>query len=214
MEINNFGPFHSGVYGTVSDVIVLLVSMATLYYLYQTFQSQGHVLRSQQESLKSQLEIQKLQEKITTFEQIRFASEVAPIFKAEIHNRGVNNFDDEGLQLDASFKITNISTYSAHKITVTLEKATWSKQEPYDILDYLPPNETQTIWISGPKDKNAMSNGHFIDNKCDVLIHYSDVMGNKFIHTFTYNPYNNPIAGGAQIVVPTVLYDSNFKRVL
>lgn len=43
MDINNFGPFNSGVWGTMSDWVTILVTSVTAYYLYRTLQSQKNL---------------------------------------------------------------------------------------------------------------------------------------------------------------------------
>lgn len=70
MDINHFGPFSPEVWGSVSDWIYIIVTTATLYFIYRTF--------------RSQLQVQQMQLKITTIENERYRLENLPIFKAEI----------------------------------------------------------------------------------------------------------------------------------
>ncbi|WP_158795882.1 hypothetical protein [Pedobacter sp. L105] len=67
MDINNFGPFASDVWGTISDWAMVIVTTLTAYYLWKT--------------LKSQLVVQESQVKVTRIESERYRRESLPLFK-------------------------------------------------------------------------------------------------------------------------------------
>ncbi|WDF57210.1 hypothetical protein [Mucilaginibacter sp. KACC 22063] len=70
MNINHFGPFSPDVWGSVSDWVYIIVTTATLYFIYRTF--------------RSQLEVQRMQLRITDIENERYRQETLPVFYAEI----------------------------------------------------------------------------------------------------------------------------------
>lgn len=65
-DYNNFGPFSSEVWGSVSDWVLTLATIITLYFIYRTFQSQ--------------LIVQKSQLDLTQIEIDRFLAENRPSF--------------------------------------------------------------------------------------------------------------------------------------
>lgn len=70
MDINHFGPFSPEVWGSVSDWAYIVVTTTTLYFIYRTF--------------RSQLEVQRMQLKITNIENERYRVESLPVFEAEM----------------------------------------------------------------------------------------------------------------------------------
>lgn len=78
MDINNFGPFQSEIWGTFSDWTLVLVTFGTLRYLVKTFKAQSASLDIQQKTLESQLLVQQSQQQSTDIEQRRFESEIRP----------------------------------------------------------------------------------------------------------------------------------------
>lgn len=64
MDINNFGPFDSDVWGTVSDWFVAIVTAVSIYFLRRT--------------LNSQNETQKLQSSVTNLEFQRYRQSIMP----------------------------------------------------------------------------------------------------------------------------------------
>jgi hypothetical protein len=90
-SINDFGPFQSEVWGTVSDWLMILVTIVTAYYLYQT--------------LKSQKIVQEAQSRITIIENERYRHEHFPLFKVECTHSDYEKTDG-GILLKPSFKIT------------------------------------------------------------------------------------------------------------
>nr|WP_276903217.1 hypothetical protein [Pedobacter kyonggii] len=69
MDINNFGIFNSGTWGTVSDWFMVLVTAITARYIYKT--------------LKSQTEVQKIQEQATNIENEKYRITIEPIFSVK-----------------------------------------------------------------------------------------------------------------------------------
>ncbi|GEM_PF-2814130 len=70
MDINNFGIFHSEVWGTVSDWVMVVVTTLTAIFLYF--------------SLKSQRQVQKMQQSLTIIEQNNYLHKIRPDFKCKI----------------------------------------------------------------------------------------------------------------------------------
>lgn len=70
MDINNFGPFNAEVWGTVSDWSIAFITIITALLLYSTF--------------KSQINVQKNQQRITDIESERFRIEYKPILQLTV----------------------------------------------------------------------------------------------------------------------------------
>lgn len=83
MDINNFGPFNSNVWGTFSDWTLVTVTFFTLLYLVKTFKAQSASLGIQQKTLESQFAVQKFQQQATEIEQRRYESEIRPDVRIE-----------------------------------------------------------------------------------------------------------------------------------
>lgn len=81
MDINHFGSLLPEVWGTVSDWVYIVVTTATLYFIYRTF--------------RSQIEVQRMQLKMTSIENERYRVESLPVFEAEM-------MEDEPNQLNKS----------------------------------------------------------------------------------------------------------------
>lgn len=67
LSLNSFGPFQSDVWGTVSDWVMILVTIVTAYFLYKTLQSQK--------------DVQGTQNKLLQIEQIRLKTDVKPFLR-------------------------------------------------------------------------------------------------------------------------------------
>ena len=81
IDINNFGPFHADVWGTFSDWVMILVTIATFIALLIT-------LFLHRQKLKSQTDVQANQDKITEIEQKRFKFQIRPEFKIKSYYFG------------------------------------------------------------------------------------------------------------------------------
>lgn len=69
-NINNFGPFQPDVWGTVSDWAMVGVTFFTLRYLIKT--------------LRSQLEVQTIQQDLAKIENYRYKISIQPYFELEV----------------------------------------------------------------------------------------------------------------------------------
>ena len=152
-----------------------------------------------------------MQSKITLFEQKRFESEIVPILKSNIINHGLSDLGDDSF-VGVSFSVTNTGNNSAHKVSVHVDNEFWIKWEPYKDLGFFPPGGVMTIYIGTRKEKKGSLDEE--NRVCNININYFDVLGNEFIHTVTYNPINQSIAGGMSPLDHQPLYDSGFKRVV
>ncbi|MCX2473550.1 hypothetical protein OQZ33_04315 [Pedobacter sp. MC2016-05] len=84
MNINNFGPFYSPVWGTVSDWTMVIVTTLTVIYLIKTFKAQSKSIKIQDKTLESQLQVQTIQSEQFKLEKRKHAYYTMPIFKCEV----------------------------------------------------------------------------------------------------------------------------------
>jgi hypothetical protein len=91
VTVNDFGPLQAEVWGTVSDSAMILVTIVTAYYLYQTLQSQKIV--------------QEAQSRITIIGNERYRNEHLPVFKLECTHSPFEKIDNEIL-LKPHFKMS------------------------------------------------------------------------------------------------------------
>ena len=109
MNINNFGPFNSDVWGTVSDWFIGLITLGTVYFLYKT--------------LKSQIKVQLQQQAITEIELRRYLDAIKPDLNGEL----INYKDIDGMR-SFHVKLTPINNVP--------EKFEYSfSQEPIGFID-------------------------------------------------------------------------------
>jgi|GEM_PF-4439396 len=80
-SISDFGPFQSEIWGTVSDWVMIFVTMVTAYYLYRTLQSQKIV--------------QEAQSQITIIENERYRNEHLPVFDLKCTQTDVERLEKE-----------------------------------------------------------------------------------------------------------------------
>jgi hypothetical protein len=174
MEINNFGPFNSDVWGTVSDWIMVLVTAITLYFLWRT-------LVSQQKALLSQLEVQKLQQQTTLIEQERFRLEVQPNFTMFISKKEIRIKDDQIeiiLILD-----TQLLQAECRKLQVTNSSLFGEL-----FLDHVLPNDNELVPIEAHRllmvclkcEKEMFD---LTGMNLSSEFHFEDTIGNKYRQT-------------------------------
>ncbi|MGZ3758114.1 MAG: hypothetical protein ACXVAY_06940 [Mucilaginibacter sp.] len=109
MNINHFGPFAPEVWGSVSDWVYIIVTTATLYFIYRTFMAQ--------------LEVQRMQLKITNIENEWYRKESLPIFEAEVlEDQPGQPTDADKLLVSIGFGLKN-SECKNLKLTVTSHMA-------------------------------------------------------------------------------------------
>ncbi|WP_157280224.1 hypothetical protein [Pedobacter borealis] len=93
MNINNFGPFNSDTWGNVSDWTMVVVTFFTFIYLVRTFSAQRRSITIQDETLRLQIESQKIQFDQLSLEKLKHANEVMPKFVVE---KGNYQFEIDG----------------------------------------------------------------------------------------------------------------------
>lgn len=67
MNVNDFGPFDPNIWGHVSEWLMVIVTSLTAFYLYKT--------------LKSQLEVQQIQNELLKLESLKLKESVKPLLK-------------------------------------------------------------------------------------------------------------------------------------
>ncbi len=80
MNVNNLGPFDATIWGTVSDWISILVTVIAAIFIFKT--------------LKSQIVVQKLQERVTEIEHNGHIRSIKPKFDLDLLV-GASRFEDE-----------------------------------------------------------------------------------------------------------------------
>ena len=90
-DVNNFGPFNAEVWGTTSDWFMFAVTGITAIYLIKTF--------------RSQKEVQRLQQEVTSIEIARHKSEIMPIFKVELADSCFVKEKAGVLSIQADFRV-------------------------------------------------------------------------------------------------------------
>lgn len=88
-------PFNSGVWGTASDWVIILVTSLTAVYLYNSFKAQKESNGIQNKTLEEQ-------QKLTEIEQIIFREKIKPVFELKVG--GGDNF-----MIDPQNEIANVS---------------------------------------------------------------------------------------------------------
>ncbi|GGC47755.1 hypothetical protein GCM10011386_44880 [Parapedobacter defluvii] len=96
-------PFDAGVWGTASDWAMIFVTAITAVFIYRTFQAQIEVFR--------------LQERITKYESFNYTEKIKPIFELIITKREVEQVGNN-IVVNYGFKLTN-TTYPAEGVKIT-----------------------------------------------------------------------------------------------
>ena len=197
MDINNFGPFASDVWGNVSDWFIFIVTFFTLIYIVLTFRAQYKSIALQDETLKSQLEVQRIQNDQYKMEVRKFSYEKLPRFelvdyafdrKLEIIDAvqlsSLNRFwVDIGFfiylrgDLAREIKIKNILS-SSHTLTHT------SNEDNLSRLEIIHSGEKIKLsyFIQGDVGQLTASNGAkswYFESKLIFEINYKDQLGNS-----------------------------------
>ncbi|WDF79531.1 hypothetical protein PQ469_05880 [Mucilaginibacter sp. KACC 22773] len=131
MAINNFGPFQSDVWGTVSDWITILVYLITAYFIYKT--------------LRSQLAIQRI-------ESNRASREIRPYFSLE------TRIDENktGLKL-VCHNHTAFDVYTGVNIDASLNPTGDLNLQSKNYFHFIKPG--QDSWYTNPMWGNPFVNG-------------------------------------------------------
>lgn len=178
MDINNFGPFDSAVWGTVSDWTMVVVTFFTLLYLIKTFIAQNYSLGVQQQTLASQLSVQKDQNELTRIELERHRNEIKPILTGipeTLHPLVFSN--------NASFDVRNSSDFPAYNITITASNPKWIIRLPYEPLESLMPGRhfvAEFLIDTENEQSPEMLEGGLIH------VNFSDKSGNKYVQYIAF----------------------------
>lgn len=173
MDVNNLGPFNAEVWGTFSDWIMVVVTGATAFLLYKTF--------------KSQIAVQKSQQKITDIEGERFRVEYKPVFelvfqpivnkpfdtyvrsyvhlKMTISNRDCKNFEV------IEFTTINAVSISKNHIGLTLPIDYMSAPDTYDLHFQI-----DTSLALFPNEGAPLI----------FYLQFDDIIGNRYRQEYTY----------------------------
>lgn len=173
--------FNAEVWGTVSDWMVIAITVVTAVYLYRT--------------LKSQMEVQKMQQEITQIETHIFRERIRPI---------LNILDQEydPTRFKISFKISIQQNSLKHpkfispiplrfKSHTIINITDLSEGYLYALQDYILPEDKRTIDLEIDLDINKWQNGSQLHGKFDgcyminIAFHYQDIKN---------YPYENIIA--------------------
>jgi hypothetical protein len=172
MNINNFGPFLSDVWGTVSDWAMVAVTGTTLYYINKTF--------------KSQYEVQKLQQQSTNIENEKFRIGVLPFFELTIVKTDFEFInDDVQIKILAGIHlIKNESLNLKIELNEFISNIIFSYKEDnslYNNLNYLSENAHRTLNITALINKTD-----FEKNGCifTIVFNYTDIVENKYTMGF------------------------------
>jgi|GEM_PF-5301439 len=96
-SINDFGPFQSDVWGTVSDWIIVLVTACTGLFIYLT--------------LRSQTKVQSLQQELLKIEKFRYRKQFEPEFIITSHSEWTSE-PQKKLIVSLSIQLTKNTAYS------------------------------------------------------------------------------------------------------
>jgi hypothetical protein len=183
--IFNLVIFHSDVWGTVSDWVMIIVTLVTIYFVYRT--------------LRSQLELQKVQMKLYKMEQIRLAEDLRPMFEYSLSNSETNK---EKTLIHVFIRIANIGKKTARNMLITETEASRASaffglegddkypegMRPGAHHRALEPGFRKIInFILGYEGKK------FPDKVVEFVVYYEDSMKNKYWDWVRCIPLNNEI---------------------
>jgi hypothetical protein len=177
MDINNFGPFASDVWGDFSSFITMLATGFGLRYIIKTFRSQQQVQREQQA--------------ITLMEQERFKNEIPVVFKSHDANADFTStlFEEDGRR-NVSFSLTNVGEITVYDVKFKINKTYWNVQEPYlTIKTFEPGQSTPVLFIARFPilDVRRDPTNIVYEDACYIEIYYRDIRRTKFRHVVYYD---------------------------
>ncbi len=159
MDINNFGPFQAGVWGNLSDWVMIVVTTITGIYLILTFRSQ---------QLLKKVEL------------LKYVDSIKPDFNLEVTSR---NYDNSGpkINVEVSLLVTNLKALA---IDVTLyikdTDALWKFYGPADVEIQFPLKKARMPQFM----LTAEFNGDPTDTTTfGLIISYKDKLGNFYYKT-------------------------------
>jgi len=163
MNINHFGPFSSDVWGTVSDWIYIIVTATTLYFIYRTF--------------RSQLEVQRMQLKITNIENERYRHETLPVFEAEIMDEQPTQ-PSEPSQMLVCIGIA-LKKYACKNVKLTVASHMAEKLEWTHLVGnfkYVTAGSANLIDVLITKQEHS----HKWMFPIELIFHFEDMVGNSY----------------------------------
>ncbi|HZY35465.1 MAG TPA: hypothetical protein VFE53_02385 [Mucilaginibacter sp.] len=154
--------FHADVWGTVSDWVMIVVTIATAIAIFLT--------------LKSQKEVQNTQNRLFEIEHIRLREDYKPEFR---YSRFYGEANAKPNQFPISIAAQNISDKAARNLSIKL----FGNE---NILGYSLQSNTQNM-IKGSENAKM----HFLFGNWDVVyrdgfgftLHYEDLVGTKYRQT-------------------------------
>lgn len=130
-------PFRSDVWGTFSDLTLVVVTTATLIYLIKTFRTQSKAIEIQQKTLDSQLQIQQLHLKSTIIENEKFRAENMPRFEVNLIYNKVDIFP-MGYESKFVIEVTLTKCFSRNVwIQISSLNSGLGLDDTLDVIDYL-----------------------------------------------------------------------------
>lgn len=187
MDVNDFGPFQADVWGNVGDWVMIIVTIVTAYYLYQTLNSQNETMY--------------LQKRITDIELHRHRLSIQPKFEVSFVRRDIN-FENGISSGNFTLKFFNTNRL-ARNVSIEVEAEAQllfqpQFENPYTRAEFQPKDLlvlTAFMSISGfdtPRFQYPLR----------IELRYEDVSHNTYIQTissiFTDSPeedwifYNDP----------------------
>ncbi|HUH19387.1 hypothetical protein [Albibacterium sp.] len=199
-------PLNAGVWGTLSDWIMVIVTAFTVFYLIKSFSAQRASNSIQNETLIEQ-------QKITEIEQFIFKEKVKPIFELKIGDHGMN-IDEINEEATATYSF-NFFVHNGAAKDIHIEDYLFdhngssnnmigasSRNELYPGMNFSSmPSEYKQHKINNNQDVHYIFRFSFIITYCDVLdnyyeqnvIFYSDSNDLKNIHQGGPKPINKPL---------------------
>jgi len=168
MNINNFGPFSSDVWGTVSDWAMVIVTGSTLFYIIRTF--------------KSQYEVQKLQQQSTNIENEKFRIHITPVFELLLIKSEFNFINDEvEIKILLDFRPIQNECLNLKIETTALDSKITSEYIPGKNLDYIALNGHRGLHLTMLAQKKM-----FDKHGCGISVNfnYSDIISNDYTMNF------------------------------
>ncbi|SEL23514.1 hypothetical protein [Parapedobacter koreensis] len=157
-------PFDANVWGTASDWVMIFVTAITAYYLYQ--------------SLKSQREIQLMQQKVTKIEEYDYLMKIKPNFKISIDRSTIKPKNLSGPQIVNCLAILEAENHTAINVKVLIRTYINNElQAEYDeSFDRYEPKYGNVLKIDQFEVKRDGSDKFHITYN----ITYDDIEGNSY----------------------------------
>jgi len=157
-------PFEADVWGTASDWVMIFVTAITAFYLYQ--------------SLKSQREIQLMQQKVTKIEEYDYLMKIKPDFKISIDRCTIKPKNLNGPQVVNGLAILETENHTAINVKILIRTYINNelRTERDESFDYREPQYETALKIDEFEIKrDGSDNFHITYN-----ITYQDVDGNHY----------------------------------